>query len=281
MHFCAKTERICAKMGSRIYRMGGVRRLAAFPFPLDHIGLMTDHFQVFRGHVLACAHFCFSFNTGKYNSPPREYATRCSILLPGARIDQTEPCRHDELFFNYSPEVSARLKEVFPQIGNSLRFPFSADAEFHRGLAQVRELAEARHHPGNADLLDVLALQMTFSALAAHAAGGGVRQGGSMRIQELAAELKRGLPLAKLIPAFGFSRRAFYYEWNRTFSVSPKQMLLDCRIEKALDLLVRTDLPVSKIALHCGFPSAPVFFRCFHKKMHCTPGEYRKREQGW
>lgn len=267
-------------MESKTYPLAGVRRLTAFPYPLETVGLMTDHFQVFRAHVLTSAFLCFSFNAGKYNPPPREYATRCSILLPGARLDQTVPCRHDELFFCYSPEVSESLRHVFRLNGNSLRFPFDADAEFHNGLASVRELAEARLVPGNADRLDVLALQMVFSALAARAAGKSVRHEGSMRMQEIASELKHGKPLAKLIPAFGFSRRAFYYEWNRTFAVSPKRMVLDFRIGQALDLLVRTDLPAEKIARRCGFSSGTVFFNCFRKKMQCTPGEYRKRERG-
>lgn len=72
-------------------------------------------------------------------------------------------------------------------------------------------------------------------------------------------------------------------ECNRCFrqmiNLSPMQYLLDYRIEKAAELLTQTDLPVTTIALQCGYNNTSYFIQQFHKKMNVTPREYRALQQ--
>lgn len=52
--------------------------------------------------------------------------------------------------------------------------------------------------------------------------------------------------------------------------------LLDLRIERACELLRRSDLPVTGIALMCGFSAPSYFGKIFRRKLKLSPSEYRR-----
>ena len=97
------------------------------------------------------------------------------------------------------------------------------------------------------------------------------------KFAEIAEKLRRGGHLEQLIHQYGYSRRAFYYEWNRKFSVSPKQLQLEAKLEKAQCLLLGSTLSIAEIAQESGFSSHRYFHECFLKHYLCTPGEYRRK----
>lgn len=68
--------------------------------------------------------------------------------------------------------------------------------------------------------------------------------------------------------------------FQKILHVSPVSYLTDYRIEKSAELLYGTALPITEIALQCGFCSPSYYAEVFHKKMQCAPSEYRKREGG-
>lgn len=59
--------------------------------------------------------------------------------------------------------------------------------------------------------------------------------------------------------------------------MSPIQYLISYRLDRACELLVRTALPVTDIALECGFDNISYFIRKFKSVKGCTPKEYRDR----
>jgi two-component system response regulator YesN len=65
--------------------------------------------------------------------------------------------------------------------------------------------------------------------------------------------------------------RVFRREMGMTFV----DYLTMVRIEKAKELLLGSDLPVSAIAREVGYPDANYFSRIFKKKEHISPTEYR------
>lgn len=68
---------------------------------------------------------------------------------------------------------------------------------------------------------------------------------------------------------------------NRRFKnevgISPIEYLIEIRIKKAQTLLKRKELPITDIAIDCGFGSASHFSSCFINKVKISPNEYRKR----
>lgn len=64
--------------------------------------------------------------------------------------------------------------------------------------------------------------------------------------------------------------------FNQYLHYSPIEYLLRKRIFHAAGLISETDLPLTDIALNCGFSSPSYFTKQFHRLMGCTPSSYRK-----
>jgi AraC family transcriptional regulator len=82
-------------------------------------------------------------------------------------------------------------------------------------------------------------------------------------LDELAAE-------ARLSP-FHFARM-----FKQSVGVPPRVYLTQIRIEKACELLEKTDLPVTDIAFEVGYSSNQVLARVFLKHRRVTPTDYRR-----
>lgn len=266
-------------MKSVIYPLSKLKRLLAFPYPVDEVGLMIDHFVLHKNHRIDRYFICFGFNKEQYNSPEVDRRPTFSIIAPGTILNTQTVVRHDELFFSYSAEISQRLSALFDPLPPERRsFKFSLNEKFERDLRDVRSLLNARMTLGAADKLDALAMEMTLSMIADAEPADASQESlkAEIKLQELAEKLRHGASLEPLIRQYGYSRRGFYYEWNRFYSVSPKQMQLEAKLQKAQGLLLGSALSVAEIAQACGFSSHRYFHECFLCHHFCTPGQYRK-----
>ena len=83
------------------------------------------------------------------------------------------------------------------------------------------------------------------------------------------------LTLDSLAAYAGFSRftlsRMFRQHTGFTFT----QCLAKRRVDMAMDLLAGTKMPVTQVALQCGFNSIATFNRVFREMRGCTPTQYR------
>jgi AraC family transcriptional regulator len=82
-------------------------------------------------------------------------------------------------------------------------------------------------------------------------------------LDELAAE-------ARLSP-FHFARM-----FKQSLGVPPRVYLTRMRVEKACELLERTDLPITQIAPEVGYSTNQVLARVFLKHMGLSPSDYRR-----
>ena len=85
----------------------------------------------------------------------------------------------------------------------------------------------------------------------------------NIRLDELAAEAR--------LSTFHFARM-----FKQSLGVSPRAYMTRLRLEKACELLERTDLPITQIALEVGYSSNQVLARVFGKHMRISPSEYRR-----
>ena len=60
---------------------------------------------------------------------------------------------------------------------------------------------------------------------------------------------------------------------------SPKQYILDMRIQKAMELLVESPLSVTDISHECGFSSVYHFCRAFKQRASLTPTQYAEKNR--
>ena len=79
--------------------------------------------------------------------------------------------------------------------------------------------------------------------------------------------------LAKLI---GISEVYLRKLFKTHYKTSPKQYILEKRLQKAMQLLLETPYTVTAISQDCGFSSPYHFCRAFKNKTGQTPAEYRK-----
>ena len=266
-------------MKSVIYPLSKLKRLLAFPYPVDEIGLMVNHFALHKGHRIDRYFICFVFNKEQYNSAEVDRRPSFTIIAPGSVLNTRAAIPHDELFFSYSVEVSQKLKAVFDPLPMERRaFKFMPDENFERDLREIHALLNARMTLGTADKLDAMAMKMTLFAIADAGTPDARLESlnAEIKLRELAEKLRHGASLEPLIHQYGYSRRAFYYEWNRFYSVSPKQMQLEAKLQKAQGLLLGSTLSIAEIAQACGFSSHRYFHECFQRHHLCTPGQYRK-----
>lgn len=73
------------------------------------------------------------------------------------------------------------------------------------------------------------------------------------------------------------SRSRLQHLYSETFGVSISKDLAVSRMDKACDLLRKTDMPMAKVAPLSGYGSASYFIRQFKAAFQMTPAQYRTR----
>ena len=84
------------------------------------------------------------------------------------------------------------------------------------------------------------------------------------------------LSLSDAASAFGLSPKYFSRYFKKNFNCSFVDYLTGFRLDRAVDLLLSTDLPVSEIAPAVGFDNLSYFIKRFKKARGCTPLQFRK-----
>lgn len=69
----------------------------------------------------------------------------------------------------------------------------------------------------------------------------------------------------------------FMRNFKKVYSVSPKQYILNIRMNNAQNLLESTDYTVAEIAAIVGYDNALYFSRIYHKQKGQAPSDYRKK----
>ena len=79
----------------------------------------------------------------------------------------------------------------------------------------------------------------------------------------------------------GISEVYFRKLFTKTYGISPKQYILNLRIQKAKQLLTDAGFTVTAVSEKCGFASVYHFSRAFKAKTGLTPTEYLNQAQSY
>ncbi|MGM0536330.1 MAG: GlxA family transcriptional regulator [Pseudomonadota bacterium] len=93
------------------------------------------------------------------------------------------------------------------------------------------------------------------------------------------ANLQEPLALNELADYAGLSRRQLERLFQRYVSCSPLKYYLELRLARARLLLLQTRMPITEVALACGFVSPPHFTKCYHDHFGHSPSAERKRRE--
>ena len=95
-------------------------------------------------------------------------------------------------------------------------------------------------------------------------------------IREQACE---GVSVREIARDAGITRRRLEYAFKRTVGRTLFQQIRHERIERAKRLLMHTDLPLTDIALRCGFSYPARLSEAFRRDLDMTPTQYREGNQ--
>ncbi|MEC9401170.1 MAG: helix-turn-helix domain-containing protein [Pseudomonadota bacterium] len=83
--------------------------------------------------------------------------------------------------------------------------------------------------------------------------------------------------VADMVRTSGLPARTFQRRFKLATGLAPKQYLQELRIERARDLLIETDRPVSDICFAIGYNDPPSFVRLFSRLSGLRPGAFREQ----
>ena len=90
------------------------------------------------------------------------------------------------------------------------------------------------------------------------------------------ANLHEPLTLDELAAHARLSRRQVERLFQRHLGCAPTRYYMDLRLARARQLLLQTEMPITDIALACGFVSPPHFTKCYHERQGRSPSEERR-----
>ncbi|MBR0228191.1 MAG: helix-turn-helix domain-containing protein [Clostridia bacterium] len=88
--------------------------------------------------------------------------------------------------------------------------------------------------------------------------------------------LSQDLSLSAVADRFGVSGKFVSMVCKNRYGKTYLQYVRNCQIQKAVELLQSTDLPLESIAVQCGFSNLLTFRRNFKASMNINPSDYRK-----
>ena len=150
-------------------------------------------------------------------------------------------------------------------------------------------LSHEAHAPDPASLLfveqalDLLCLQLvrghsSYNALVSAIPKGGLAHWQVRRVTDyMQSRLDEEISLDELAGVVSLSRFHFCSAFRKATGYTPHHWLMKQRIDHAIQLLRRPDLPVTEIALAVGYQTPSAFTAAFRKLMGTSPTEYRRQ----
>lgn len=98
-------------------------------------------------------------------------------------------------------------------------------------------------------------------------------------VKLLLDDLAGDCPVAELAGRCGLSRSHFTRAFKASMGLPPHHWLMHHRIERARELLERSDESIAEIAASCGFADQSHLTRVFHAIAGTSPAAWRRRRR--
>ena len=226
-------------------------------------------------------------------APPEENAPAMLLAVSGSQriVGADRAARKSLLLDDNKLQAGVSLWTVFDRDVDLFRRKDAADIPTQLAIAGSAETWPALvtpperalggwRNPATAAMhthprLDSLALLRRQAP--APQAQGGLSPSAMRRVREyVEAHLSESIGLAELAAVAGLSVFHFAREFKHSAGITPHYYLVQRRIERAQDMLARTGLSATEIALAAGFSDQSHLTRHFRHILGTTPREFRR-----
>jgi AraC-like DNA-binding protein len=165
------------------------------------------------------------------------------------------------------PALVAELQPVIDAIAASLNGRWGRD----RAISVTLPAPE-----GRALLVSVRSARASTVAFAPKRVRGlDARQVGLV-MKTIDEKLGESISVSMLSAVAGLSRSHFSHAFRRTLGRTPHAHIVRTRLDRAMKLMLETDVPLSEIALAVGFADQAHFSNKFRRACGTTPAQWRK-----
>ena len=95
-------------------------------------------------------------------------------------------------------------------------------------------------------------------------------------ITHVNANLDAALRVEDLAQLARLSQSHFSRAFSSSFGCPPHRFITRCRLERAKELMLRTDVPLLQVAIDCGFADQAHFSRVFLRFVGVSPARWRR-----
>ena len=276
-------------MENQTFDLRNIHRYLDFPLKIETIGYRPKNNWVHRQNRITQYYLCFVLKSEKPFSVTRVNGSlhkndrsfpQMGLVQPGTLLDSVEPCCQEELFFTYPAESKEHI-EAFHLHPCS----FELTKAFNDTLKRIIDSFSQLRYPGVVDRLDFLAIELAQEAMIASLSLG--KKPASQLIPDervflisnyFQIHFGERINLDSLLNKHGMTRRTFYREWKKYYTVSPTQFLINLRLKCACELLHNPSKKIYEIAMESGFSDPMYFQQCFLRRYGMSPGQYRRTE---
>jgi AraC-like DNA-binding protein len=269
-------------MSKDFFNLSHISRMCSFPLQVTGVAVYQRNDYILENMQPEDSYLSFIWKTefsselSINGSTVQLDSPYMAVVTPEDTVRLLPQTSREETFFKY------RLHSENLKLFNLQNCFFRMTPQMENLRSELNQLLHSLYVPGNADRIDMLALQMAQEAMLnkldrCHHTG---QMLPDERIFKVARRIEMyfdtEFDIDKEIRQVGLGRRTFYREWNKFFMDTPKKYLLDLRFNKAKQLLVYTKKSIAEIAELCGFSNAAYFIHVFGENFGVTPGAFRK-----
>lgn len=245
--------------------------------------LSNIHFQFTRcdpvefrahSHTHKCYELIYYFSGNGYcdiGNKRYDYAEHnCVIIPPNTKHNDfhLEPCRLFCLGFSIARDKSLP-SGVFPDRNQSImRYVEIISSEFKD---KPNDYISVAHNCMNNIIIEIN--RMNEHTINAPFHPNAIE----FAIDYIEKNFQTDISLKTLSEITNYSYDRFRHIFHHAIGISPKQYILDKRLEHAKKLLSTTSLPITEIAYQCGFSSSSLFAKQFKNKTDLSPIRYRQQ----
>lgn len=199
------------------------------------------------------------------------------VVPPGVityyQADELDPCEYYWVAFS-APENSSILKEIKIITRKTLVI---RPAMFNSIINKIKYLIDLGISTPNLELICQGYVYLMFANLISNKNDVKLNEDIALKAKEyMDKNFETPITVEDVKNYVNYDRTYLFRKFKTKYNISPKEYLLNLRMEKASKLL-KQNIPIQNVVTSCGFSDYQTFFVLFKKRFNLTPSQYKKQ----